>query len=263
VATFELRIKSKRSQSKRKNGILAVEQPKFKGGNLVKIENWKSHQIRFILIKGEWWAIGKDVTDILGYVNSNKTINDHLESDEKLLLNAKTQYQSGIKFSYKKLGQRGGYLINEAGIYELILSSRQPEAKEFRKWVKKLIKELRQSVGLEGYEIFKLTDAKHQSQAMDLIKKCMCEPSKIDYIKANSITNKAVANMYGLSKAIGKDNMTPSMLLDRQTVLDATIKLMIAKDVLGEHGEVKGFSVKEAIYEQFGYGTALQGKHTA
>lgn len=47
----------------------------------------------------------------------------------------KTQYQIGIEFDYKALGQRGGWLINESGLYSLILSSKLPGAKKFKRWV--------------------------------------------------------------------------------------------------------------------------------
>lgn len=48
---------------------------------------------------------------------------------------SKTQYENGIEFDYKLLGQRGGWIINESGFYSLVLSSKMPEAKKFKKWV--------------------------------------------------------------------------------------------------------------------------------
>ena len=81
-------------------------------------------EIRTMTIDDEPWFVGKDVTSILGYANSSKAIFDHVDSDDKL--NNET---------LSSLGQRGGWLINESGLYSLILSSKLPSAKKFKHWV--------------------------------------------------------------------------------------------------------------------------------
>lgn len=80
--------------------------------------------VRIILQDNEPWFVAKDVTNILGYQNSSKAISDHVDVDDKL--NNET---------LSSLGQRGGWLINESGLYSLILSSKLPNAKQFRRWV--------------------------------------------------------------------------------------------------------------------------------
>ena len=80
--------------------------------------------IRGIEIDGESWLVGKDVAERLGYKNPNEALADHVEAEDKL--NSK---------SLSSLGQRGGWLINESGLYSLVLSSKLPEAKAFRHWV--------------------------------------------------------------------------------------------------------------------------------
>lgn len=81
-------------------------------------------RIRGIEIDGESWLVGKDVAERLGYKNPNEALADHVETEDKL--NSK---------SLSSLGQRGGWLINESGLYSLVLSSKLPEAKAFRHWV--------------------------------------------------------------------------------------------------------------------------------
>lgn len=81
-------------------------------------------RIRGIEIDGESWLVGKDVAERLGYKNPNEALADHVEAEDKL--NSK---------SLSSLGQRGGWLINESGLYSLVLSSKLPEAKAFRHWV--------------------------------------------------------------------------------------------------------------------------------
>lgn len=80
--------------------------------------------VRIILQDDEPWFVAKDITNILGYQNSSKAIGDHVDVDDKL--NNET---------LSSLGQRGGWLINESGLYSLILSSKLPNAKQFKRWV--------------------------------------------------------------------------------------------------------------------------------
>ncbi|HEL9638172.1 TPA: ORF6C domain-containing protein [Streptococcus suis] len=81
-------------------------------------------QVRTLEIDGQPFFVGKDVTDILGYQNPSKALKDHVDDEDKL--NNET---------LSSLGQRGGWLINESGLYSLILSSKLPQAKSFKRWV--------------------------------------------------------------------------------------------------------------------------------
>lgn len=73
---------------------------------------------------GEPWFVGKDVCDVLGYTNASKALQDHVSSEDKL-----------NNDSLSSLGHRGGWVINESGLYSLILSSKLPRAREFKRWV--------------------------------------------------------------------------------------------------------------------------------
>ena len=92
-----------------------------------EIKIWESPEwgeIRTVDIDGEPWMVGKDVAAALKYSNPNEAIADHVDPEDKL--NSKT---------LSSLGQRGGWLINESGLYSLVLSSKLPSAKRFRRWV--------------------------------------------------------------------------------------------------------------------------------
>lgn len=91
---------------------------------LMIFENAEFGQIRTVTINNEPWFVGKDVTDILGYTNSSKALADHVDEEDKL-----------NNESLSSLGQRGGWLINESGLYSLILLSKMPNAKKFKHWV--------------------------------------------------------------------------------------------------------------------------------
>lgn len=91
-------------------------------------------EMRTLLIDDQPWFVGKDVAKVLGYENQNRDIVTHVDVEDRKMLD-KTQYENGIEFNYKELGQRGGWIINESGLYSLILSSKLPNAKKFKRWV--------------------------------------------------------------------------------------------------------------------------------
>jgi prophage antirepressor-like protein len=81
-------------------------------------------EVRTVVIDGDPWFVGKDVAECLGYTNPSKALADHVDDDDKL--NNKT---------LSSLGQRGGWLINESGMYALIFGSKLEKAREFKRWV--------------------------------------------------------------------------------------------------------------------------------
>ena len=93
--------------------------------NLQVFENTEFGKIRALEINGEPWFVGKDVAEILGYSDTNKAVAMHIDEEDKKL-NDK---------SSPSFGQRGTHLINESGLYSLILSSKLPGAKKFKRWV--------------------------------------------------------------------------------------------------------------------------------
>lgn len=96
----------------------------FKMKNITVFKKDEIGSIRTTSIDGEPYFVGKDVADILGYTNPSKALADHVDKEDKL-----------NNDSLSSLGQRGGWLINESGLYSLILSSKMPNAKKFKHWV--------------------------------------------------------------------------------------------------------------------------------
>ena len=80
------------------------------------------------------YLVGKDVAVALGYRNINRDIIRHVDEDDRIFLD-KTQYQNGIEFDYKQIGQRGGWIINESGFYALVFGSELESARRFKRWV--------------------------------------------------------------------------------------------------------------------------------
>ena len=125
------------------------------------------------------------------------------------------------------------------GIYQAVFGSHKPEAQRFREWVFKTIQLLRKQAGLAEHEAFKMLDTRIQKQAMQRLD----ADNEVDYIKANSIANKAVANKYGLPKMISKKQMTPEMKHNRPTILNDVVDLMNVKKRFG-----LDISVSQTIY---------------
>ena len=86
-------------------------------------ENEQFGSIRTVEIDSTPYFVGKDVAEILGYTNPPKAIRDHVDDEDKTVNELFTV--NGTK----------GTLINESGLYSLILSSKLPKAKEFKRWV--------------------------------------------------------------------------------------------------------------------------------
>lgn len=85
---------------------------------------FEGSQVRALEIENEPWLVGKDVAEILGYSDTNQAIRKHVDDEDKL-----TRQFNGS-------GQnRNMTIINESGLYSLILSSKMPNAKKFKRWV--------------------------------------------------------------------------------------------------------------------------------
>ncbi|WP_313175318.1 ORF6C domain-containing protein [Streptococcus parasuis] len=82
-------------------------------------------EVRTVTINNEPWFVGKDVADILGYSKSRNAIALHVDEDDAL--------KQGITDNLGRMQET--IIINESGLYSLILSSKLPQAKEFKRWV--------------------------------------------------------------------------------------------------------------------------------
>ena len=94
-----------------------------------KLEIFKNQdfgEIRAISINDEPYFVGKDVAMILGYTNPRKAVIDHVDDDDK---------KDGVTIRDSIGREQKPVLINESGLYSLILSSKLPNAKKFKRWV--------------------------------------------------------------------------------------------------------------------------------
>lgn len=162
----------------------------------VRVENWAGYDIRFVEINGEWWAILKDICDALD-LRTDK-IASRLDPNmlERVLVEASNHPSKGVRVETsdstsveptldvhrpvretdylmikKDIGRKRGdnktrwmLAINEFGIYEALFASRKLEARKFRLWAGTVMQKLRKSVGLEQYEVMRMTEPEVQDE---------------------------------------------------------------------------------------------------
>lgn len=198
----------------------------------MRIEGWNGYRIRFIEKDGKWGAVGKDVCNALGLKQPTRALRT---------LKGVTKCKVLTAGGYQELN-----IIDAKSIYKLAFKSRKKEAEDFQDWVVDVIDKLREASGLEGFQIFRMFDKEHQKEAMAILNRNLSNPVRVDFIKANTIANKAVSNKHGYSKMLKKDNMSPQMLIDREPILEDTVELMSVNEKFR-----LGLSVSKAIYQKY------------
>ncbi len=200
----------------------------------IKIENWNGYKIRFVEKEpSEWWAVLKDIAEAMEL--TAKGVKQRLPKE--VISNYPLQTTGGIQ---------DVLIVDEYGIYETVFESRKKEAKEFKRWVFEMLKQLRQSSGLEGFQIFRMLDKEHQKETMAKLQQSLQNPTRVNFIKANTIANKAVSSRHGHPKSLKKNQMTPEMLIEREPILTDTVDLMIAKEKFQ-----LDLSVSKKVYEKY------------
>lgn len=93
-----------------------------------KVQVFKNEEfeVRTVEGDGEPWFVGKDVAAILGYTNTRKALTDHVDNEDR---------QDGVTIRDSIGREQKPVLINESGLYSLILGSKLPSAKRFKHWV--------------------------------------------------------------------------------------------------------------------------------
>lgn len=96
--------------------------------NAIQVFDYNGASVRTVEIDGEPWLVGKDVAEVLGYSNTKDAINAHVDTEDRRIL----QRSENATFD---IPPRGLSIINESGFYSLVLSSKLPTAREFKRWV--------------------------------------------------------------------------------------------------------------------------------
>ena len=103
---------------KQRNEVIVMSE------NKIQVWDYESSEVRTVQVNGEPWFVGKDVAAVLGYSNPRDAINKRVDDEDKGV--AKCDTLGGVQDLT---------IINESGLYSLVLSSKLPNAKKFKRWV--------------------------------------------------------------------------------------------------------------------------------
>lgn len=126
-----------------------------------RLERWCGHDIRFVEHEGEWWAILKDICDALKLRTNDVAQRLDPKTMTKIRVMESNTDSNGIR-SRGHNKSRTMIVVNELGIYEALFASKRPEAKQLRRWTATVLQRLRKHVGLQGYEIMRMTETEIQ-----------------------------------------------------------------------------------------------------
>ena len=150
----------------------------------MRTETWCGHDIRFVEINGEWWAILKDICDALDLRtdkvayrldpsmlervpvegNRNRPMSYRNKNYDHPSKGAMKNYEDGSNDIVNSKNTFWMLAVNELGIYEALFASRKLEARKFRMWAGTVMQKLRKNVGLEGYEVMRMTEPDIQKE---------------------------------------------------------------------------------------------------
>ena len=128
----------------------------------MRVENWCGYDIRFVEINNEWHAVLKDICDALG-LRTDK-VADRINPDwlERVQIEISDHPLKGVR-SRGENKTRWMLVVSEPGVYEALFASRKLEARKFKQWTAGILKKLRTRVGLQGYEVMRMTEPEIQN----------------------------------------------------------------------------------------------------
>ena len=154
--------------------------------NEVQLFNFENHEVRSLLINSEPWFIGKDVAEILGYSNPRDAISKHVDSEDK----NSVAIRDGIT-----RGNPNQTIINESGLYCLVLSSKLPSAKKFKRWVTSEVLPALRKTG--NYQIKELSGQELMAKALIEAQSVLAAKDKqIEEMKPKVVFADAVATSH-------------------------------------------------------------------
>ena len=126
----------------------------------MRTENWCGYDIRFVEVNGEWYAILKDICDALGLKTFK--VSQRLNPEMLIRVRVDTCDIPSRDVTSRARKTQDMLAVNEIGIYEALFASRRLEARKFRLWSATVMQKLRSRVGLEQYEVMRMTEPEIQ-----------------------------------------------------------------------------------------------------
>ena len=156
--------------------------------NEVQLFNFENHEVRSLLLNNEPWFVGKDVADVLGYSNSRKAMADHVDDEDKEVLTSRN-------VTLENIPNRGITVVNESGLYSLILSSKLPSTKKFKRWVTSEVLPALRKTG--QYQVKELSGSELMAKALIEAQNVLAAKDKqIEEMKPKALFADAVATSH-------------------------------------------------------------------
>ena len=192
-------------------------------------------KVRTVMIDGEPWFVAADVCKALEIGNPTDAMR-RLDADERTLISIEGA-SNGLPVN----------AVNEPGLYTLILGSRKPEAKAFKRWVThEVLPALRNAAGLGAADALRMLSRENQKKGNRYLYEAGLGDRK-HYCAAARVAGKAMGMRLHKEKAVPKDEIPAERLPEYDKIFSETVKLFDLKDRYGIE-----FSVSTAIYGQYG-----------
>lgn len=152
--------------------------------NELQLFSFENHEVRSLLINDEPYFVGKDVAEILGYKNPRDAVNKHVDDEDKGV--AKCDTLGGVQELT---------VINESGLYSLVLSSKLPNAKKFKRWVTSEVLPALRKTG--QYQVKELSGSELMAKALIEAQNVLAAKDKqIEEMKPKALFADAVATSH-------------------------------------------------------------------
>ncbi len=195
-------------------------------------------KVRTVMIDGEPWFVAADVCNALDIGNPSQALS-RLDEDEKII--------TLISNEGNQRGNPNVAVVNEPGLYTLILGSRKPEAKAFKRWIThEVLPALRNAAGLGAADALRMLSRENQKKGNRYLYEAGLGDRK-HYCAAAKVAGKAMGMRLHKEKAVPKDEIPAERLPEYDKIFNETVKLFDLKDRYGIE-----FSVSTAIYGQYG-----------
>ena len=166
-------------------------------------KNQEFGSVRTLVINSEPWFVGKDVAEALGYKNTKDALAKHVDSEDKEILKSQNA-------TLENIPNRGVTVVNESGLYSLVLSSKLPSAKKFKRWVTSEVLPALRKTGqyqvkeLSGQEL--MAKALIEAQSVLTAKDKVIEEMKPKVVFADAVATSHTSILVGELAKILKQN---------------------------------------------------------
>ena len=152
--------------------------------NELQLFSFENHEVRSLLINDEPYFVGKDVAEVLGYERADNAIRNHIDKEDKLMHQISASGQN-----------RNMTIINESGLYSLVLSSKLPSAKKFKRWVTSEVLPALRKTG--QYQVKELSGSELMAKALIEAQNVLAAKDKqIEEMKPKALFADAVATSH-------------------------------------------------------------------